>query len=69
MRSARFKVYHDAIENAASTSAYTYTSVHGPYIQPLGGEASYKYQRSSSLTWTDICADVSIDANGCPEIE
>ena len=69
VRSTRFKVYHDAIENAASTSAYTYTSVHGPYVQPLGGEASYKYQRSSSLTWTDICADVSIDANGCPEIE
>ena len=68
VRSARFKVYHNAVEGDDGTGAFTSDSVHGPYVQPLGGDASWQYQRSSGLTWTDLCVDVSITANGCPEI-
>ncbi len=67
-KSARFKVYHNAIEDSASTAEFTYESVHGPYIQPLGDNASWAYQRSSGFTWTDLCADLTVTANGCPEI-
>lgn len=66
--SARFKVYRDAIEDSASTTTFTYTSVHGPYVQPLGGDASYTYTRSAGATWSDLVADITITANGCPEI-
>lgn len=66
--SARFKVYRDATEDAASTTTFAYDSVHGPYIQPLGGDASYTYQRSAGATWSDLVADITITANGCPEI-
>jgi hypothetical protein len=69
VKSARFKVYRDVTEDSTSTTAFAYDSVHGPYIQPLGSDASYAYQRSAGLTWTDLCADITITANGCPEIE
>jgi len=68
VRSARFKVYHNTVEDSSSTSAFTYDSVHGPYVQPLGNEAAWAYTRSSGMTWTDFCADITINANGCPEI-
>jgi hypothetical protein len=67
-RSARFKMYRDAVEDSTSTAAFTYDSVHGPYVQPIAS-GGWDYQRSAGLTWTDLCADISITANGCPEID
>lgn len=66
--SARFKVYSAVGEDPAGTTEFTYDAVVGPYVQPLGSDASWNYQRSSGATWSDFCADISINANGCPEI-
>lgn len=67
--SARWKLYRDAVEDAASTTAFTYESVHGPYILPLGNAAEWSYTRSSGFTWTDLCCDITVPATVCPEIE
>lgn len=69
VRSARFKMYKDAVEDSGSTSAFTYDTVHGPYVLPLGGAAEWAYQRSAGLTWTDLCADITVAATVCPEID
>lgn len=69
VRSARFKVYSAVAEDTANTTAaFTYESVVGPYILPLGRSAEWNYKRSSGHQWTDFTCDLSIDANGCPEI-
>lgn len=69
VRSARWKLYRDAVEDSASTSAFTYDTVHGPYILPLGRSADWDYKRSSGHTWTDYTCDLAVEAHGCPEIE
>ncbi len=69
VRSARFKVYHNAEENSAgTTTAFTYETVLGPYLLPLAKSADWDYKRSSGHTWTDYTVDHLIEANGCPEI-
>lgn len=69
VRSARFKMYRDAVEDPSSTAAFTYDTVHGPYVLPLGNAAEWSYQRSSGFTWTDLCADITVAATVCPEID
>lgn len=69
VKSARFKVYRDAVEDPASTSPFTYDTVHGPYVQPLGTAPEWAYQRSSGHTWTDYTCDITVAATVCPEIE
>lgn len=69
VRSARFKLYYNAQEDAAdTTTAFTYDSVLGPYIMPLSGQADWDYKRNSGFQWTDYTADLDLLANGCPEI-
>lgn len=68
VRSARWKLYRDAVEDPAATTAFTYDTVHGPYIITLGRSAEWDYKRSSGHTWTDYTCDLAIDAHGCPEI-
>jgi hypothetical protein len=68
-RSARFKMYRDAVEDASSASAFTYDTVHGPYVLPLGGSAEWAYQRSAGFTWTDMACDITVAATVCPEID
>lgn len=69
VRSARFKMYRDAVEDVASVAEFTYDTVHGPYVLPLGGAAEWAYQRSAGLTWTDLCCDITVAATVCPEID
>jgi hypothetical protein len=69
VRSARWKLYRDAVEDAAATTAFTFDTVHGPYILPLGRSAEWDYKRSSGHTWTDYTCDLAVDAHVCPEIE
>ena len=68
-RSARFKMYRDAVEDPASTTAFTYDTVHGPYVLPLGNAPEWSYTRSAGFTWTDMCADITVAATVCPEID
>lgn len=69
VRSARFKLYRDAVEDPASASAFTFDTVHGPYVLPIGNAAEWAYQRSAGFTWTDMCCDVTVPATVCPEID
>lgn len=69
VRSARFKMYRDAVEDASSASAFTYDTVHGPYVLPLGAAAEWAYQRSAGFTWTDMACDITVPATVCPEID
>lgn len=69
VRSARWKLYHNAVEDSAATTVYTYDAVCGPYILSLGRDASWDYKRSSGFTWTDLACDLAVDAHVCPEID
>jgi hypothetical protein len=67
-RSARWKLYRDAVEDAASTTAFTYDTVHGPYVLPIERAAEWAYQRSAGHTYTDYTVDLTVAATVCPEI-
>lgn len=68
VRSARFKLYHLAVEDPLSTDPFTYESVLGPYLISLGNTAEWAYNRSRGHEWTDFTCDVTINAHVCPEI-
>jgi len=67
--SARWKLYHNATEDDASTTAFTYDSALGPYIATLGGKgAGWVYDRSKGAEWTDLVCDVDLRCHVCLEI-
>lgn len=68
VRSARFKLYHLAVENPLSADPFTYESVLGPYLVSLGSTATWDYNRSRGHEYTDFTADHVINAHVCPEI-
>lgn len=68
VRSARFKLYHLAVENPLSTTEFTYESVLGPYLVTLGNTATWDYSRSRGHEWTDFTCDHTVLAHVCPEV-
>jgi hypothetical protein len=69
VKSARWKLYHWAIENPASTTQFTYDVKLGPYVTILGSKgAEWKYGRSRSFEWTDSEADIELPVTVTPEI-
>ena len=69
VRSPRWKLYHNAVEDSAATTVYTDDAGFCPYTLPLGTAASWDYKRSSGFTWTDLACDLAVDAPVCPEID
>lgn len=67
--SSRWKLYHNAVENPSATSgAFTYDTVMGPYIVTLGDKGgSWAYDRSRNADWTDLVCDLALPVHVCPE--